>query len=175
MPTNIEIKAKVRDIESLRSRAEHLSDAAVQTIPQVDTFFATEAGRLKLRELGQGYGQLIYYERPDIEGPKRSDYYVFETHEPISLKSVLSMALGVRGVVRKVRYLYMVGQTRVHLDEVEGLGHFLELEVMLAPAQTDQEGREIAEGLLNALGVEKADLLEGAYIDLQENAAGRAS
>jgi len=168
MPTNIEIKAKVRDTHDVSQRAERLSDAPVQVINQVDTFFATDRGRLKLRDLGGGRGQLIYYERPDAEGPKRSDYHIYETRDPDGLNAVLGTALGVRGVVRKVRHLYMVGQTRVHLDDVEGLGHFLELEVVLAPGQSESVGREIAENLLKALGVDHADLLEVAYIDLQE-------
>lgn len=168
MPTNIEIKAKVRDTHDVSQRAERLSDAPVQVINQVDTFFATDRGRLKLRDLGEGRGQLIYYERPDAEGPKRSDYHIYETRDPDGLNAVLGTALGVRGVVRKVRHLYMVGQTRVHLDDVEGLGHFLELEVVLAPGQSESVGREIAENLLKALGVDHADLLEVAYIDLQE-------
>jgi predicted adenylyl cyclase CyaB len=75
---------------------------------------------------------------------------------------------GVRGVVRKTRYLFMIGQTRVHLDEVENLGTFAELEVVLRPGQSDAEGREIAESLLPHLGIQQEDLIEGAYIDWME-------
>ena len=125
MPTNIEIKARARDFRTLKRRAEELSDSPAQTILQTDTFFGTDKGRLKLRELGAGAAQLIYYERADEGGPKRSDYDLFETPDPRQLKSVLSRALGVRGTVHKVRTLYLVGQTRVHLDQVENL--FLEI------------------------------------------------
>lgn len=169
MPANIEIKARVRDFDRLRGRAEALSDGPVQVIPQVDTFFCTEKGRLKLRELGPGRAQLVFYERPDQDGPKRSDYHIYETNDFEDLKLTLALALGVRGVVRKTRYLYMVGQTRVHLDDVQGLGHFMELEVVMRPAQSDAEGQAIAEDLMAKLGVEKDDLLEGAYMDLIEN------
>lgn len=168
MPANIEIKARARDLAALRSRAEAMSDLPVQIIPQVDTFFHTDKGRLKLRELGSSRAQLIYYERLDQDGPKLSTYHIFETSDPGSLKTTLSLALGTRGVVRKTRYLYLVGQTRVHLDEVEGLGQFVELEVVLRPGQSDTEGQVIAEELMSKLGVEKADLLEGAYMDLIE-------
>ena len=168
MPTNIEIKARARQFGSLRQRAEQLSGSAAQTIVQTDTFFLTDTGRLKLREFDGGAAQLIYYERPDAGGPKRSDYYLFETGDPLHLKSVLSRALGVRGTVKKVRTLFLVGQTRVHLDEVENLGQFLELEVVLGPGQTEEEGRAVAERLIADLGLQTSDLLEGAYIDLLE-------
>ena len=168
MPSNIEIKARVRDLASLRIRAEALSGNTVQVIPQEDTFFHTPKGRLKLRLLRPDFAQLVYYERPDQGGPKRSTYHIYETHDPAGLKTALSLALGVRGVVRKKRYLYLVGQTRIHLDDVEGLGQFMELEVVLRDGQTDAEGRAIAEDLMSRLGIRKRDLLESAYMDLLE-------
>ncbi len=169
MPINIEIKALARDLAELRRRIEPLSDAPVQVISQADTFFNTPRGRLKLRMLAPDRAQLVYYERPDQGGPKRSDYHIFETADPERLKTVLVFALGVRGVVKKVRHLYLVGQARVHLDEVEELGSFMELEVVLRPGQSEAEGQLIAEDLMSKLGIEKADLLEGAYMDLIES------
>ena len=168
MPANIEIKARVRDLADLRKRAEALSDTPVQVIPQEDTFFNTPRGRLKLRQLGPQHGQLVYYERNDAAGPKRSDYLIVETSDPSALKAAMTAALGVRGVVRKTRYLYLVGQTRIHLDEVEGLGQFMELEVVMRLGQDDAEGQAIAHELMNKLGVAESDLLEGAYMDLLE-------
>ncbi|HTX91857.1 MAG TPA: class IV adenylate cyclase, partial [Anaerolineales bacterium] len=109
--------------------------------------------------------------RSDSAGPKRSEYFIAETADPPALKAALSAALGVRGVVRKTRTLYMVGQTRLHLDEVEGLGQFMELEVVLRPGQTDMEGQSIADDLMVKLGIEQGDLLEGAYMDLLEKGA----
>jgi predicted adenylyl cyclase CyaB len=170
MPSNIEVKARVRDFAEIKSRAEGLSDTPVEVIPQEDTFFNTAQGRLKLRVFSDEKGQLIYYTRPDREGPKRSDYHISYTSDPANLKRVLELAYGVRGVVKKTRYLYLVGQTRIHLDDVEGLGQFMELEVVMQDRQTDAEGQVIAERLLADLGVEKGDLLEGAYMDLLESA-----
>ncbi|HET9907529.1 MAG TPA: class IV adenylate cyclase, partial [Anaerolineales bacterium] len=160
---------RVREFDHLRQRAEDLSDSPVQVIHQEDTFFNTEKGRLKLRVLAPDRAQLIYYLRSDQEGPKRSNYHIFETPDPENLKRVLELAYGIRGVVKKTRYLYMAGQTRIHLDEVDGLGHFMELEVVMQPGQSDADGQEIAEKLRVKLGVEKADLLEGAYMDLLES------
>ena len=169
MPSNIEIKAYARNFEEIKAQAEALSDAPVEVIPQEDTFFNTQQGRLKLRILAEDRGQLIYYTRPDQEGPKRSDYHISHTADPANLKRVLELAYGVRGVVRKTRYLYLVGQTRVHLDDVEGLGQFMELEVVMREGQSDAQGQAIAEDLMTSLGVERTDLLEGAYMDLLES------
>lgn len=168
MPANIEIKARPRNFPDLQARAAALSEAPMEVIPQEDTFFHVPKGRLKLRQLAPDRGQLVYYERPDREGPKRSEYHLFETRDPLGLKTTLSLALGVRGVVRKRRHLYQVGQTRIHLDEVKGLGQFMELEVVLRAGQTDAEGQAIARDLMTRLGVGEEDLLEGAYIDLLE-------
>jgi predicted adenylyl cyclase CyaB len=171
LPSNIEIKARVQNFDEIRRRAEDLSGSPVEVIPQEDTFFNTPHGRLKLRLLAENRAQLIYYTRPDQEGPKRSDYHISHSSDPASLKRVLELAYGIRGVVRKTRYLYLVGQTRVHLDDVEGLGQFMELEVVMGEKQSDAEGQAITEALMASLGVEKTDLLEGAYMDLLESAS----
>jgi len=168
MPLNIEIKARARNFEEIRRRAESLSDTSVEVIPQEDIFFNTEKGRLKLRVLARDHGQLIHYMRLDQEGPKRSEYHIYETSDPENLKRVLEHAYGIRGLVKKTRYLYLAGQTRVHLDDVEGLGQFIELEVVMEEGQSDTEGQSIAEDLMSRLGVERGDLLEGAYMDLLE-------
>lgn len=172
MPANIEIKARARDFEAIKSRAEGLSDTPVQIIPQEDIFFNVEKGRLKLRILAPDQAQLIYYTRPDQEGPKRSEYHLAYSSDPVNLRRVLELAYGIRGVVRKTRYLYLVGQTRVHLDDVEGLGRFMELEVVLEEGQSDAEGQNAAEELMSALGVERGDLIDGAYMDLLEKPSG---
>lgn len=168
MPANIEIKARARDFEQIRSRAEQLSDTPVEIIPQEDIFFNVEKGRLKLRIQAPDQSQLIYYTRPDQEGPKRSDYHISRSPDPQNLKRVLELAYGVRGVVRKTRYLYLAGQTRIHLDDVQNLGQFMELEVVLEEGQSDAEGQRIAEELMSALGVARTDLIDGAYMDLLE-------
>jgi predicted adenylyl cyclase CyaB len=168
MPANIEIKARVHDFESLQQKAEQLSDTPCQVIRQEDTFFNCPQGRIKIRELGPERGQVVYYLRQDVAGPKHSEYKIFETNDPAGLKLILAEAYGVRGVVSKVRYLYMVGQTRIHLDDVKGLGMFMELEVVLKADQTDAEGQAIAKNLMHRLGIQDKDLIDTAYMDLME-------
>ena len=169
MPSNIEIKARVHDFIEMNRCAASLSDTSEQVIAQEDTFFITPKGRLKLRQLSPQHGQLVYYERADSSGPKLSNYLIAETSDPDALKAALSAALGVRGVVRKVRHLYLAGQTRIHLDQVDGLGDFMELEVVLCEGQSEGEGRAIAENLMNKLGAREEDLVQGAYMDLLED------
>jgi len=166
MAANIEIKARVKDFDGLARRAEALSDTPAVTLQQEDTFFNTPGGRLKLRVLAPDHGELIYYTRDDATGPKRSDYLTSMTTEPEALKTVLSAAWGIRGVVRKQRLLYMVGNTRIHLDTVEGLGTFMELEVVLVAGQSEQQGFATAVELMARLGIADADLVDVAYIDL---------
>ena len=104
---------------------------------------------------------------------KRSTYEITPVADANSLGAVLSAALGVTQVVEKTRTLYLVGQTRVHLDSVDGLGEFLELEVVLRPGQTAADGEAIAAGLMERLGIREADLCSGAYADMVGDAASR--
>jgi predicted adenylyl cyclase CyaB len=173
MATNIELKARVHDPAGLKTRVAAISDTAGELIRQEDIFFNSPHGRLKLRILTPDHGELIYYERPDNTGPKQSNYFISRTNEPATLTDVLSRTYGVRGVVRKERWLYWIGNTRIHLDQVEGLGSFLEFEVVLADGQSIQEGQEIAADLMDRLDIADSDLIDAAYIDLLErNAAG---
>ena len=165
MPSNIEIKAFLPDPFRVRQIAEQTGEDKGATL-QEDTFFTSMRGRLKLRRFSATHGELIYYERPDKPGPKQSRYVLCTTGDPDGLRQVLEKALGIEGIVRKKRHLFVVGQTRIHLDEVEGLGNFLELEVVLQNGQKPEEGTAIATALMEKLGVKKEDLIAGAYIDL---------
>jgi predicted adenylyl cyclase CyaB len=173
MARNVEIKARIHDVDEVRARAAALSDAPSVMLEQEDTFFRVPEGRLKLRVFPSGKGELIAYFRPDTSGPKTSEYFLYRTADPESLKGLLVTALGVRGVVRKRRMLYLVGRTRIHLDEVEGLGAFLELEVVLEDGQPEAEGEAIARHLLGELGVRDEDRVAKAYIDLLEEESER--
>jgi len=170
MGRNVEIKARISDATDVSRRAAALSGSQGRRIDQQDTFFPCRKGRLKLRAFTDGSGQLIFYDRPDVRGPKTSEFSLAPTSDAESLCDVLGQALGVRAVVRKVRRLYLVGQTRVHIDQVEGLGEFLELEVVLDEGQTESEGAAIAAQLMERLAVDETQLVHGAYVDLIESA-----
>jgi predicted adenylyl cyclase CyaB len=166
MNRNIEIKAHLRDPKAVAAKAAVLSGTPPQVLDQEDTFFQVPTGRLKLRVFSPEEGELISYHRPDATGPKLSQYAIHPTATPDLLRTVLTATLETLGVVRKRRLVYLVGQTRVHLDHVDGLGHFLELEVVLTPDQTNEEGEEQARHLLATLDIPESDLISGAYLDL---------
>lgn len=171
MARNTEIKARIDSVEAMLPRALACADGPEQPILQDDTFFACAQGRLKLRVFADGRGELIAYQRPDSVGPKTSDYLIAPVDDPARLRAALARALGVRGRVVKRRLLLMAGATRIHLDRVEGLGDFLELEVVLRPDQTAADGEAIAAALMARLGVDPAQGVRGAYVDLLADAA----
>lgn len=166
MERNIEIKARVINREDLIVKIEKIAASGPVVIDQDDTFFHCSDGRLKLRELSGEHGELIYYHRPNVSGPKTSTYIISATSEPGKMRDILSSVLGVTGRVRKKRLLYMCGVTRIHVDEVEGLGDFVELEVVLDDTDTVETGQRIAEELMIRLDIKNDDLLEGAYVDM---------
>ena len=175
MARNIEIKARIDSVEAMLTRARALADDPPQVIEQDDTFFACTHGRLKLRDFGDGSGELIHYERADAEGPTLSEYICAPTSDPSALRDALTRALGIAGRVRKRRLLLLAGQTRIHLDRVEGLGDFLELEVVLREGQGEDEGAAIADALCTRLGLDPSQRLAQAYLELLSRAVGIAS
>lgn len=185
MPRNVEIKARVRDFAALERRVRELArrhgnsrgSGEPEVLHQDDTFFGISDGRLKLRRIsseGTGEGregreiraELIFYRRPDAAGPKTSHYRKVDVGDAEGLRALLTEALGVTGRVVKTRQVWILDRTRVHLDQVERLGEFLELEVVLRDEETEAEGAALARELMAELGISKEDLVEGAYLDL---------
>ncbi len=166
MARNVEIKARSGDLDDLRRRVEPLADGPPIELVQRDTFFGCRQGRLKLREFGDDSAELIVYRRPDSLGPKTSVYRVMPVDDPDALRDMLTTADGIVAVVEKRRTLFLIGRTRVHLDRVEGLGDFVELEVVLSPEESPADGERTARELMAVLEIEERDLVEGAYVDL---------
>ncbi len=166
MARNVEIKARVDSLAAIEHLAAALSGQEPVFIDQDDTFFACANGRLKLRAFADGSGELIFYQRADDSGPKESFYVISPTDAPDSLRQALTLAYGVAGRVKKHRTVFMAGRTRIHLDRVEDLGEFLELEVVLREGESAQAGMEEARTLMAGLGVAPEQLLSGAYLDL---------
>lgn len=168
MARNIEIKARIESVAQLTPRVAELASEGPLEIAQDDTFFACENGRLKLRAFSNDAGELIFYKRANQSGPKESFYIRSPTSSPESLRESLSLAYGQIGRIRKYRTLFLVGRTRVHLDRVEGLGHFLELEVVLVDDESSEHGILEASQLMAKLGIQPGQLVEGAYLDLMK-------
>lgn len=166
MPRNIEIKARIESVESLIPIAAAIAGEGPTEILQDDTFFTCENGRMKLRTFSEEEGELIFYRRANQQGPKESFYLRSPTSSPGTLREALSQAYGQAGRVQKHRTLFIVGRTRVHLDRVKNLGHFLELEVVLQEGEPAEAGIQEAHNLMAELGVQSSQLVEGAYVDL---------
>lgn len=165
MPRNVEIKARVTDLLAIRARVEALGASGPELLLQTDTFFNVAHGRLKLREFGDGSGELIAYKRPDITGPKLSSYSRTPILDPTAVRKILEGVLGVHAAVKKRRLVFLLGRTRIHLDDVEGLGTFIEFEVVLRDDQAVEDGERIAADLMIRLGITEGDLVSGAYAD----------
>lgn len=166
MHRNVEIKARIANINDLEDKVAGIADGEPTEIVQDDTFFKCANGRLKLRTFPEDRGELIFYKRADESGPKECFYLISKTSEPSTLREALNLAYGEIGRVQKRRLLYFVGRTRIHLDRVKGLGNFLELEVVLNDRESSEDGIEEAKTILCQLGVNDAQLVEGAYVDL---------
>lgn len=172
MARNVEIKARIESVEALEPLVAALATHGPTPIDQDDTFFACDAGRLKLRAFSATEGELLYYRRPDQPGPRTSFYLRSPTPAPDTLRESLTLAYGQAGRVRKRRTLYLVGRTRVHLDRVEELGTFVELEVMLADGEAPEHGIAEAHRLMSALAIAPEQLVDRAYVDLIRDQAG---
>jgi adenylate cyclase class IV len=176
---NVEIKARITSVEALLPKVKAIADQGPFEIRQDDTYFACNTGRLKLRMFGgasasKGEGELIYYRRGDQQAPKESFYLRSPTTAPEVLRESLTMAYGQTGHVEKHRTLFLAGRTRIHLDRVAGLGHFLELEVVLEEHESIEVGAREANELLGKLGVAQSQLIEGGYLNLLRGAQREA-
>lgn len=168
MAQNIEIKACARDFPEQMGKARALSDGPNHLLHQEDIYYHAPRGRLKMRHTGGEKPQLIFYERADDHSPKSSHYDLIPLSQPQAdaLHQLLSRMLGVRAVVNKARQLFIAGETRIHLDTVENLGQFLELEVVMQPGQPQAQGEKRARQLMQALNIRPEDLIAGSYVDL---------
>jgi predicted adenylyl cyclase CyaB len=166
MPTNIEIKARTQDPQTVATRAIRAGGSDEAVLLQEDVFFHVADGKLKLRIFPDGTGHLISYRRDTGKSARPSNYTIAPTTDAAALRSILANVLGETAVVRKHRRLITIGQTRLHIDEVEGLGTFVELEVVLEDGQSEADGRAIANDLMQRLGISDADLLAESYVDM---------
>ena len=168
MARNVEIKTVIDDYKSFYSRAKNICDKS-ETFNQIDTYFNCRKGRLKLREIPGKTAEIISYNRTNTSSPKLSKYYRYPIKDPKHIAKILSETLGIKGIIEKQRTVFLVGQTRIHLDKVNRLGLFAELEVVLAPNQTEKNGRDIAKVLMKKLGIKEVSLIDCSYIDLIKN------
>lgn len=162
---NIELKSRCEDIGAVTRAAEKLGARDMGVLHQRDTFFEAPKARLKLRELGDGTAELISYRRPDSVEARGSDYLIARIANPAELLAVLEHALGSTATVTKQRRLFLHANTRIHLDEVEGLGSFVELETVLS-GQTDEQALAELAQVVSALALDDEDRVAIPYVEL---------
>lgn len=163
---NIELKARCEDLEGLRETCRSLGAESQEPDRQLDTYFRVAHGRLKLRESLLSGAELIFYARADVAGARESHYETCQVEDAEGLKAILKKALGVRAVVAKRREVFAIGNVRIHLDKVQDLGVFVELEGMVDDPAELMEVAEEVRGLQEALGVDNRSLLKESYSDL---------
>lgn len=165
---NIEIKARTTQPQTIKKILEDLNADFKGIDHQTDTYFRVPDGRLKLRQ-GNIENSLIFYQRPNQTGPKSSDFLLYHPTKEGSpaLKQLLSATLGEQVVVDKQRAIYFLDNIKFHVDEVKGLGNFVEIEVM----DIDETGNadvmeKQCQKYMALFGISETDLLEGSYSDM---------
>jgi predicted adenylyl cyclase CyaB len=165
---NFEFKAKVNDLSRYEKKLLKLDPVFVGTDHQVDTYFNVQKGRLKLRE-GNIENSLINYYRDNIPGLKSSDVILYQFKPDAALKNILTLQLGVKIMVSKLRKIYFIDNVKFHFDTVENLGTFIEVEAI------DSKGEYSIEDLKNQCNkyydffeIEKNNLVDKSYSDLIE-------
>ena len=163
---NVELKCRCRDLAAARAAAVSLDAKDGGVLRQVDTYFPVPHGRLKLRVTEGSTAELIWYDRADAATARHSDYRLTPTDRPAELRASLAAALGVRGEVRKVRHLLLWQNVRIHLDDVAGLGTFVEFEAVLGAGETEPAGHARLAELCRTMSLTPADRLATSYADL---------
>lgn len=161
----LEIKARIDDRDRILRIIASLNAIRSSLVVQDDTFFACRFGRLKLRTISSTSGTLIHYSREDVPGPKNSYCSIVHTSSPQALRETLEKALGTIGRVRKQRLNFSIGIAQVHLDTVDGLGDFVEIEVD-ASGDNGSRAPEVLRTLIEKLGISENDMIDRAYVDL---------
>lgn len=164
---NVEIKARCADPTRIRNYL--LTNAAIfkGVDEQTDTYFQVANGRLKLRQ-GNIENNLIYYERGNTAGPKNSQFNLVKIEDADGLREVLTKSCGIKTIVHKKREIYYIDNVKFHIDEVPGLGAFVEIEAGNVLADKNEEQlREQCEFYLRQFEIEEQDLLTSSYSDMQ--------
>lgn len=163
---NIEIKARADNPAGIRKYLlDHQADYKGLD-EQTDTYFNALTGRLKLRE-GNIENNLIYYERADQAGPKSSSFQLVKIENAKGLKEALEKSIGIKVVVKKRREIYYIDNVKFHIDEVPGLGAFVEIEAGNILADLSREElQEQCDHYLKELGIKTDSLLERSYSDM---------
>jgi adenylate cyclase, class 2 len=163
---NIEIKARTRQADLIRDYLRKAGAEYKGTDVQTDTYFKVPSGRLKLRQ-GKIENNLIFYDCPDQEGPRQSDFLLQPVQDSEGLKTILTKALGIKVTVAKTREIYYIGNIKFHIDQLEELGSFVEIEAGNKLADLSvEELHEQCRFYMQEFGIKEEDLLSHSYSDM---------
>lgn len=167
MTINVEIKAKCANQDAIRKYLIANNAAYKGMDHQTDTYFNVQHGRLKLRQ-GNIENNLIQYERENMAGPKTSNFNLVKIPDAEKLKEALTKALGILKVVKKSREIYYIKNVKFHIDEVDGLGSFVEIEAgnLLDPTLTTEALQAQCKFYLTAFEIKEEDLVTHSYSDM---------
>ena len=161
---NFEFKARLRDELHVRATLKRVRARFVGTDHQIDTYFQVPSGRLKIRE-GRIENALIFYHRTNSARARRSTVDMMLLPRRNSVRVILSNSLGVLAVVDKKREIYFVGNVKIHLDRVHGLGKFLEVEAITKSGDV-RKVREQAKRFQKLFEISSSDIVPLSYSDL---------
>ena len=163
---NVEIKAKCPDHKHIRSILIQHNARFIGVDNQTDTYFRVNSGRLKLRE-GDVENSLIFYERENSEGPKKSNIELVKTQPDSGLKSLLTEALGVLVEVNKKREIYFIDNVKFHLDDLKELGKFVEIEAIDENGSIGEEALDLeCKKYIELFGLKDSDFIFNSYSDM---------
>jgi adenylate cyclase, class 2 len=168
---NLERKARCADLQAAAVALHRLGARYEDMLEQTDVYFRVPHGRLKLRTTTGQSAVLIWYERPDDPSASWSQYHLVPVSDPVALRAALAAALGERGEVRKRRALWLWHNVRIHLDDVAGLGTFIEFEAVMTAGEEDATAQARLEQLAAALGLRPDDDVAESYGDFGERLA----
>ncbi len=163
---NVEIKARCQDPDFVRRYLLEKQAEFRGTDEQTDTYFIVAKGRLKLRE-GNIENNLIFYERNNLAGPKHSHFNLVKVEDAAGLKEVLIKSMGIKTVVKKRREIYYIGNVKFHVDEVPGLGSFVEIEAgNVLEDMTAEQLKSQCDHYMAEMGIREPDLIKNSYSDM---------
>jgi adenylate cyclase class 2 len=163
---NIEIKARCKNPSKIRKSLVSRNAQFLGKDHQIDIYFKVSQGRLKLRE-GKIENYLIYYDREDKKGPKKSEVMLFKTDPGSPLKQLLTKALGILVVVEKQREIYFIENVKFHIDDVKNLGSFVEIEAIGEGKNIDRKKLDHqCQHFLKLLEIPDKDLVSNSYSDM---------
>lgn len=163
---NLEIKAFYPDLDSARVKAKNLTGEQADLLHQIDTYYHTKRGRLKLREINGIEAQLIPYFKEYQKGETLSLYDVLPSRVPSKTKEILNLILGEEFIIDKKRELYLYKNVRIHLDTVKNLGTFIEFEAVVNSKGEKAESSILLEELNNYFEISGEMMIDASYIDL---------